>query len=71
VSELGKSPLEKMAKMSAKALLSFYLAPQKRSTSLAMLECILSMAMEKSVDLTKSGIGDSLIQFVFPQSVKL
>ena len=70
-SELGKPPLEKMAKMSAKASLSFYPAPQKRSTSRATPECTLSMATEKSVDLTKSEIGDSLIQFVFPQSVKL
>jgi hypothetical protein len=70
-SELGKSRLEKMAKMSAKASLSFYPAPQKRFTSRATPECTLSMATEKSVDLTKSKIGDSLTQFVFPQSVKL
>jgi len=68
---LGNAPLEKMVKMSAKASLSFYPAPQKRSTCRATLECTLSMEMEKSVDLTKSEIGDSQIQFVFPKTVKI
>ena len=71
VFELGKPLLEKMAKMSARASLSSYPAPQKRSTSRATPECTLSMATEKSVDLTKSEIGDSPTQFVLPQSVKL